>query len=204
MKKLILLALILIPSLSFGAELFVSGTATCSSTYSGFSCSNTVDKDTETRWALNNEATGTWTYQLGTPAIINYIVMDHDLGNTEFTEFQFRGSNNGSDYDLLGTFETDSSTSTEAFVVDNTTEYEYYRIQQVSCTYRGGDSICGFDEIYGYYNEPIIDPTVSSTATSTTSMADIAFGIAIIIGLLSLALIGFVFNSINAKKPWAK
>jgi len=44
--------------------------------------------------------------------------------------------------------------------------------------------------------------TATSTATSTASLGDISFGLAIIIALLSLGLIGFAFNSINLKKPW--
>jgi len=57
---------------------------------------------------------------------------------------------------------------------------------------------------------PVINCTGSSTpetATSTgifiSNLADLSFGIAIIIGLLSFALVGFVWNNINEKrKKW--
>jgi len=46
------------------------------------------------------------------------------------------------------------------------------------------------------------EPTATSTAT-TTPYANIEFGIAIIIALLSFGLIGFIWNTFNKrKKPW--
>lgn len=56
----------------------------------------------------------------------------------------------------------------------------------------------------GYPAELIIEYTyteeATSTATSTASLGDIAFGQAILITLISLGLVGFTFNTLNKKK----
>jgi hypothetical protein len=50
--------------------------------------------------------------------------------------------------------------------------------------------------------------TFAPIATSTSfvsNLGDISFGIAILIGISSLALIGFAFNSLNSrKKAWQR
>jgi len=50
------------------------------------------------------------------------------------------------------------------------------------------------------------DPVASSTPVATTTEAllgSLAFGNAVIIGLLSLFFISFLFSSINKKNPWS-
>jgi len=44
--------------------------------------------------------------------------------------------------------------------------------------------------------------TATSTATSTASTGDLAFGLAIIIFLLSFGLISMIYFSMNKSKPW--
>lgn len=69
----------------------------------------------------------------------------------------------------------------------------------------GGDfsNICITDTIGGCSDDPPAEPA-TSTATSTTAMADIGFGIAIIITLLFFGIIQFTFWQINSnkKKAW--
>lgn len=214
MNKIPYLFLILVFILSFILFLFIipnnkayaltdlisGGTATCSSYYdpAPFPCSNSVDKDVSTRWALNNEQGGTWTYDIGSEKKINYFVIDKDNGNTEFTSAYLKGSNNNSTWTDITTLNMNAST-TEFFSFTNETEYRYYRLVQLTCDNRG-DYICGFDDIWGYYVQPESPAIATSTATSTASLADVSFGLAIIITLLSLGLIGLLFNTLNKKK----
>lgn len=58
------------------------------------------------------------------------------------------------------------------------------------------------DSEIGYYatNECPTTPIATSTATSTASLGDISFGLAIIITLMSFGLVALVFNVLNKKK----
>jgi len=156
-------------------DLITGGSVACSSYYAPapFPCSNSVDKDTETRWALNNEAGGTWTYNLGTTKTINYLVIDKDNGNTEFTSAYLKGSSNGVDWIDITTLNMTAS-STEYFSFTNTTAYQFYRLVQLTCSSRG-DYICGFDDIWGYYTGSDEEEVASTTPLYVLSdMSDFA------------------------------
>jgi len=177
-------------SIALGADLLVGGTGTCSSTYVSFACANAIDKDGATRWALNNEPSGYWQYDLGggNSEIINYLVIDHDVGNTEFTQAIFRGSNDGSNWTDITSLSFTSS-STEYFSFVNSTSYRYFRLVQDECSFRG-DAICGFDDVWGYFVEvPVVE-----NATSSIEQVQTNFNFAVMFFFVAIFFILFMFK----------
>jgi len=71
--------------------------------------------------------------------------------------------------------------------------------------YNATDGFIGYESVDFIIQDeecttPEPSPIATSTATSTASLGDISFGLAIIITLISLGLVGLTFNALNKKK----
>lgn len=119
----------------YAPELTTGGTASASSENSpSEGAAQAFDNNSGTKWLAWAEA-ATLTYQFGSSA--THVVVRYALtsGNDEDTrdpkDWTFEGSNDGSSWDVLDTVTGEDFTSrgqTKTYDIDNTTAYEYYRL----------------------------------------------------------------------------
>jgi len=125
---------------------------------------------------------------LTTPAIGDLLGSITDLDNNEWKVVSLTGTWDwNTDYYLRLKQNSSQSTACWTNIIDYSSMDDSSNKPYLEITYTATE-------------EP--PTTGTSTATSTATMGDIAFGITIIITLLSLGLVGFAFNSISKRKPW--
>jgi len=143
-------------------------------------------------------------FQFAEPIIIQAFKV-YGTNYADMGIWQLQGSNDNSTWtNLGGTFTLSLTSGTYVEYTEssgNTTAYEFYKLNGESGTYSDGPYVHEY-EFYWDYADIGGGEVATSTATSTASLGDIAFGQAIIITLMSFGLIGFTYNSISKKKSW--
>lgn len=94
---------------------------------------NAVDDDTGTQWRANSSAaTGWWQYDLGVGNEKTFRWMNLYVNGTgAWKDFYVMASNNGTNFDTLGTFRTVYGGWLCA-PIENSTSYRYYRLKGIS------------------------------------------------------------------------
>jgi len=121
-----------------GATLAGSGTITSDSEAVSHEVWLSVDGSSATYWESDSDTTAYIRYQFETPKIAKkFFITTPDSANAP-SDFEFQGSNNGTDWTTLGTGELDASWTNDLEVEfdrsSNMTAYSYYRLNVTDST----------------------------------------------------------------------
>lgn len=159
----------------YGDDVCTGGTASASSEYGGYPASRAFDDVVAQEWLSNINDTDGWIqYDLGegvSATVQKYRLCSQDHVNGPDRapkDWQFQGSDNGSDWDVLDTRtnETDwGQAEWRAYTFSNTTAYRYYRVDVIAVN---GGSYTSLAEIEMMEMiEPTDTPTPSETPFGT-------------------------------------
>jgi len=135
-KKLLILGLILLPTISFGAtygsNFLTGGTATEDSVYSGLTGSNAFDGNLVTFWSSANTSYPHWIkYQISTPKSAGKLSLYYSNAPHEWNikHFNLQGSNDNTNWTELSSSTNPNNYNTwNDFIINSTTTYTYFRL----------------------------------------------------------------------------
>jgi hypothetical protein len=128
-------------------SVFIGGIASASSTYSSWVPSQVVDGNTSTNWYAYSDEDEWWQYDLGAGNETQILkIVLYPVWN-RLKDFNFLGSNNGTDWTIL--LEGVCSSNPSTFEFENSTKYRYYRLHIINDLYTE-TAYTGIKELYCY------------------------------------------------------
>lgn len=153
-KIIFFLLLLFLPKKVLAVDILSGHSPTCSSTYSGFSCSSVKDDNNTTFWVANGETDQWVSFDLGEDGSISghTLIWQEYSGVDRVTNYKVQGSANNSDWTDIYTGNTASATcdegspaktctSTESYT--NSSNYRYFRI--LMDAYSGSGQVVAYE-----------------------------------------------------------